>query len=138
MKNNHKTKCPVCQVLRGEKYRPKKKVCRDCAENKQVGILWQEYETLELVLQTQNMYIYFFPPIIIASQALMWLRSKSFGQVSVTITVFGVWVFNLYYLWPKNKMRKRDILAKLAVVKDKMTIAKIAGNTSPGESSPSI
>lgn len=130
-------KCPICRVLRGEKGRGKT-LCRDCSENQALGDSWQKYQIFEKILSTQVLYAYWFPVMLILTHssgiAMAFKVGISFSSVILGIEAWALWLFCLFWLWPKQKIRMCDMKERLAKTRDEMMVAKVAGNHIPDTS----
>jgi hypothetical protein len=122
-------KCPVCQLLRGKRLPWRKKICPDCAANGEVMSLWQEYEVLHMVRQTAWMYQYIFPVLLTFGILVQVWRGKcNFGFVLPQVVVVAMWVFNIFWFWPKNRCGLFEVKKRMPGVMNKLLVAKFAGS----------
>lgn len=103
-------------------------MCPDCAENREVMCLWQEYEILRMVRQTSWMYQYLFPVLMAFGIFVqVWRGMCNFGFILSQLVVAAMWVFTVFWFWPKNKCGLSDVEKKMPSVMDKLLVAKFAG-----------
>jgi len=121
-------KCPVCEVLRGNKPDMKAGLCRDCRENKKVRNDWSEFQVLGTISHASHLLRYWFPALLIFGDAfLIWRSGLTFSIVLGMVTPWGLWVFNVFYLYPRQRLTPADLRRKKAALMDKLLVHKIAG-----------
>ena len=119
-------KCPICQVIRNERYGSITVKCQDCSDNESLLRLWGSYEILETIYSTNRLFMYWFPALLVAGDIFLIAKGAHFGTITSTLTAWGMWAFNVFWLWPKNKCRPKDVMEQMKDLRDKMQIAKFA------------
>ena len=123
--------CPICQALRGKKP-GKGKLCWDCDNNQSLKNAWDSYQIVQNLSQTQWMYRYLFPVLLIATHLFLYFRNGGWsgykiGAAAGELVAWGMWLFNVFWLWPKQKLKVSDMRERMSVDRDRMLLLKVAG-----------
>jgi hypothetical protein len=120
-------KCPVCQLLVGEKVTGKV-FCRDCAGNPRIRDHWDSLAIIDTVGQANSVFRYFYPVLLVTGEVFIYFHGGfDFGTVATSLTAWGIWGFNIFWLWPKQNLTIEGVKLKRQKAIDELLIVKVAG-----------
>jgi hypothetical protein len=121
-----KKTCPACRAIEG--HNPDDgALCDDCAKTAGVRTAYDGFWVMNTVKRTVVIYTFLFPLLMIASIAVVIIQKKGWGNLVGLLTPIGLWVFNVFWLWPKMKIPRWGKWDKMEDARDQIFIAKVAG-----------
>lgn len=118
-------KCPACRVL-ARKSPGGGSLCNDCENTEGVRKNYDEFWILNNLRQCVFLFTYFYPVLIQIHVLLIWVLGFSWMIVFGYVCCWGVWFFNVFWLYPRLKVPKRGEWHKVEEARDKLFLAKVA------------
>jgi hypothetical protein len=121
--------CPICRLLVGKKP-GSGKICRACYETQGVVDAYQWFSIVRSLHKSALLFIYGYPFLALLGPIVTWfVTGFSWNGFAIQFTCWGMWIFNVFYLYPKMNI-PRTLVARcvrLELAKDELFLAKISG-----------
>lgn len=107
-------------------------LCEDCAKTEGVKLAYDGFWVYTSVKRMVLWYTYLFPLLLIGNIVLVVFHRNDLGNLIGLLTPMGLWVFNVFWLWPKMKIPRWGKWEKMEEARDNLFIAKISGKRKEG------
>lgn len=121
--------CPVCRVLVG-KSPGGGKICHTCSTTEGVVDAYHWFSITQSLCKSALFFIYGYPFLALLGPIILGMsRGFSWNDIPIQMTCWGMWIFNVFYLYPKLKLPRTfgARCERLELAKDELFLAKIGG-----------
>lgn len=119
-------KCPACRAIEGQNPGGGT-FCEDCSKTSGVMDAYHSFQVMQSIKTTTIWYTYVFPLLILGHITLIVTGQLKFSSLFGMLVPIGLWVFNVFWLWPKLKIPRWGKWQKMEDERDKLFIVKLSG-----------
>ena len=98
--------CPICETLREGHVVKEGTLCADCNDSYDIKDCWDSLCLMRSLRTTILMFVWGYPLLLIGSMFVVMRDGGSLMWIPGMTTSWGIWAFNVFYLFPRQKIQR--------------------------------